>query len=143
MPYHDTENLATLSQMACHSFSLRWLVRITTLASIPNGLPIDTLATYFQPCYLSTTQVPSHAHHTHFHFNQSTHEYATRPSHAPSVNTRMREVCIPQFRELRMHTHGFPFRVPSPRPSVPGLTRSSVVQVPSSNCCRYYALLIV
>ena len=28
-----------------------------------------------------------------------------------------------------MHAHGFPFRVLSPRPSVPGLTRSSVVQV--------------
>ena len=90
-----------------------------------------------------TTQVPSHAHHTPPHFDQLTHEYATRPSHAPSVNTRMRQLCIPQLRELRMHAHGFPFRVPSPRPSVLGLTRSSVVQVPSSNYGRYSVLLIV
>src|SRR2546429_9814568 len=78
---------------------------------------------------MTTAQVPSHAHHTHPHFDQPTYEYATRPSHAPSVNTRMRQLCIPQFQELRMHAHGFPFRVPSPRPSIPGLTRSSVVHV--------------
>src|SRR6266700_8001306 len=93
------------------------------------ALPFDTLTTCFQHHHIPTSQVPSHAHHTHPPFDQLTREYATRPSHAPSVNTRMRKMCIPQLRELRMHAHGCPLRVPSPRPSVPGLTRSSIVQV--------------